>query len=129
MINVGDEAHLSQTPKWNARIGGQYSVDVGVGTLSLRSDLSYRSRIYFFALDRVNPFNREVSSRPDYDLSARISLSDIEVGNAKIDVGLWGANLTNQRNLDFGIDFGGLGFGAGSYKKPRTVGGDVKLSF
>lgn len=129
LINVGDEAHLSQTPKWNARVGGQYSVDVGVGTLSLRSDLSYRSRIYFFALDRVNPFNREVSSRPDYDLSARISLSDIEVGNAKIDVGLWGANLTNQRNLDFGIDFGGLGFGAGSYKKPRTVGGDVKVSF
>ena len=120
---------MSQSPKWNARIGGQYAVDVGLGTLTFRSDLAYRSRVYFFALDRVNPFNREVSSRPDYDLSGRISLSDVKMGGATLDIGLWGANLTNQRNLDFGIDFGGLGFGAGSYKKPRTFGGDVKVNF
>ncbi len=129
LINVGDEAHLSQSPKWNARIGGQFSTETGAGTFTLRSDLSYRSRVYFFALDRVNPFNREVSSRPDYNLRARASLSEIAVGGGMLDVGIYGDNLTNQKNLDFGIDFGGLGFGAGSYKRPRTYGVDAKISF
>ena len=129
LINLGDEAHLAQSPKWNARIGGQYATDVGVGTLTFRSDLSYRSRIYFFPLDVTNPFNRQVSSRPDYNLKARVSLSDIKVGGTTMEVGVWGNNLTNQKNLDFGIDFGGLGYGAGSYKMPRTFGGDVSVHF
>jgi len=129
LINVGSEAHLPQSPKWNAHIGGEYSTDIGVGTLIFRSDLAYRSRVYFFALDRANPFNRNVSSRPDYNLKARVSLADIDVGGGKLEVGLWGDNLTNQKNLDFGIDFGGLGYGAGSYKKPRTYGVDAKVMF
>ena len=129
LVNVGDEAHLPQSPKWNARIGGQYSAETGIGTFTLRSDLAYRSRVYFFALDRVNPFNRNVSSRPDYNLRARASLSEIAVGGGKLEIGIYADNLTNQKNLDFGIDFGGLGFGAGSYKRPRTYGADAKVNF
>ena len=127
--NVGDEARLPQSPKWNARIGGQFSTDTGAGRFTLRSDFAYRSRVYFFPLDRVNPFNRAVSSRPDYNLRARASLSEIQLGGGELEIGVFGDNLTNQKNLDFGIDFGGLGFGAGSYKRPRTWGVDAKVNF
>ena len=129
VINVASEARMSQTAKLNTHVGAQYDHEFGIGTLSLRADYSYRSTVYWFTLDRINPFNRDIRSRPDHNLRARISLSDIAVGGGKLDLGFWGDNLTNDRNIDFGIDFGSLGYGSASFKKKRTFGVDAKLSY
>ena len=56
-------------------------------------------------------------------------LSGIAVGGSKLDFGVWGDNLTNDKNIDFSIDFGDLGFGSSSFKKPRTFGVDAKLTY
>lgn len=77
----------------------------------------------------MNLFNRDIRSRPDHNLRARISLADIAAGGGKLDVGVWGDNLTNQRNIDFGIDFGSLGYGSASFKKKRTFGVDAKFTY
>lgn len=129
VINVAGEARMPQTAKFNAHAGIEYTLPVGIGDLSARLDYSYRSTIWWFALDRINPFNADVRSRPDHNLRARLSLIDVALGSAKAEFGIWGDNLTNQKNIDFGIDFGGLGYGAGSFKRPRTYGVDAKLSF
>ncbi|WP_255326454.1 TonB-dependent receptor [Sphingobium sp. EM0848] len=129
IINVADEARMPQTAKFNAHVGAQYVVPVSIGELTARVDYAYRSTVYFHNLDRVNPFNVETRSRPDHNLRARLALSDITLGSGKLELGVWGDNLTNQKNLDFAIDFGSLGFAAGSYKKPRTFGVDAKISF
>jgi hypothetical protein len=71
----------------------------------------------------------EIVLRSDVDLRARISLADISAGGGKLDIGLWGDNLTNQRNIDFGIDFGSLGYGSASFKKKRTFGVDAKFTY
>lgn len=129
LINVAHEARLSQTPKLNSHVGVQYEYDLGIGTFSLRADYAYHSTIYWFTLDRLNPFNRDIRSRPDHDLRARIALANIAVGGGKLDLGFWGDNLTNQRNIDFGIDFGSLGYGSASFKKSRTFGVDAKVRY
>ncbi|MGW8204725.1 TonB-dependent receptor [Sphingomonas sp. VDB2] len=129
IIDVADEARMPQTAKFNAHVGGQYMVPVGIGELTARVDYAYRSTVYFHNLDRVNPYNVETRSRPDHNLRARLSLGDIAMGSGTLELGVWGDNLTNQKNLDFAIDFGSLGFAAGSFKKPRTFGVDAKVSF
>ncbi|GLV26859.1 TonB-dependent receptor [Sphingobium sp. TomTYG45] len=129
LVNVASEARLSQAAKLNTHIGVQYDYSLPVGKLSLRTDYAYRSTVYWFTIDRLNLFNRDIRSRPDHNLRARISLADISAGAGKLDVGLWGDNLTNQRNIDFGIDFGSLGYGSASFKKKRTFGVDAKFTY
>lgn len=129
VVNVASEARMSQAARFNAHAGAQYDHEVGIGRLSLRADYSYRSTVYWFTLDRLNTFNRDIRSRPDHNLRARIALDDIALGTARLGLGLWGDNLTDQRNIDFGIDFGSLGYGSASFKKSRTVGLDARITY
>ncbi|MET0270110.1 MAG: TonB-dependent receptor [Sphingomonas sp.] len=129
VIDVANEARMEQVARFNSHIGGQYAYDISAGTLTGRVDYSYRGTVYFFPLDRTTPFNPDIRSRPDHNLRARLSLSDIKMGAGTMEIGVWGDNLTNQRNIDFGIDFAGLGFGSASFKKPRTYGLDAKINF
>lgn len=127
--NIASEARMSQAARFNAHVGMQYERDLGFGKLSLRSDYSYRSTVYWFTLDRLSQFNREIRSRPDHNLRARIALDDIALGKSRLAMGLWGDNLTDQRNIDFGIDFGGLGYASASFKKSRTFGVDARITY
>lgn len=129
LINVASEARMSQAAKFNAHVGAQYEHDLNIGTLSARVDYSYRSTVYWFPLDRINAFNRDIRSRPDHNLRARIALDDIPVGNGRLGLGVWGDNLTNQSNIDFGIDFGSLGYASASFKKSRTFGVDARIKY
>lgn len=129
VINVADEARMSQAAKFNAHIGAQYEQSVSFGTLSLRADYSYRSTVYWFTLDRLNPFNQDIRSRPDHNLRARIALDDVAIGRARLGLGVWGDNLTDQRNIDFGIDFGSLGYASASFKKSRSFGVDARITY
>ncbi|SFR91741.1 TonB-dependent receptor [Sphingomonas jatrophae] len=129
VVDVADEAHMNMVAKFQAHAGAQYSADVGMGNLTGRVDYAYRSQIIFYPLDRTSPFNHDIRSRPDHNLKARLSLSDVKVGGSTMEFGIWGDNLTNQTNIDFAIDFGGLGYGAASFKRPRTYGVDAKVSF
>ncbi|MBS0477457.1 MAG: TonB-dependent receptor, partial [Proteobacteria bacterium] len=97
--------------------------------LSLRADYSYRGTVYWFTLERGSQCNGEILSRRDHNLRARIALDDIAIGRAKLGLGVWGDNLTDQRNIDFGIDFGSLGYASASFKKPRTFGVDARITY
>jgi iron complex outermembrane receptor protein len=117
------------SPKWTIHVGGEYSMPVSIGTARVRVDYSYRSTMYFNALDATAPFNEDIRSRPDKNLKARLSLEDVDIGGAKMEFGVWGDNLTNQKNIAYGIDFGSLGFAGGTFKKPISFGGDAKIKF
>lgn len=129
VINVAADARMSQAARFNAHVGLQYEHDLGSGSLSLRADYSYRSTVYWFTLDRLNLFNRDIRSRPDHNLRARIALDDLAVGKARLGISVWGDNLTDQRNIDFGIDFGSLGYASSSFKKSRTFGVDARIVY
>ena len=132
LLDVADEARFSNIAKWNWNAGAQYTFpSLGFGELTAQVNYSWRSKMYFFPLDRVNIFNEEISSPGQGTLSARMTLSEVALGNsgAKMEVSLWGENLADNDKIAYGIDFGGLGFGGAYFAEPRSFGVDVKFNF
>lgn len=129
IIDVSDMGESNYAPKWNLRIGGEYSHELDQGLVRLRVDYSYRSKFKYHPLDITAPFNDLIYTHADHNLKARLSFEGITVGKSTVDIGIWGDNLTNQENIDYSIDFGSLGFAGSTFKKPRTYGIDVKFTF
>lgn len=129
LIDVSSQAKLTYSPEWSLHFAGEYSRQVPIGLLRMRADYSYRSEIYFNTLDITTPFNEELRSRADRNLKARVSLEEIAFQGGKLQVGVWGDNLTDNQNIAYGIDFGALGFAGATFKKPLTAGLDVKFSY
>ncbi|SFS11626.1 TonB-dependent receptor [Sphingomonas jatrophae] len=129
LIDVADEARFHYSASTTANAGAQYETAVGFGQFLARVDWTYRSRIYFHPLDRLNPFNPVLSDGSVGRFDARIAVSDIDVGRARATVALWGKNITNRDYLYSGIDFGSLGFAGAVYAEPRTYGIDVRFDF
>ncbi len=130
-VDVADIAKLTYTPKWTARIGAEYAHSLGDMTARLRVDYSYRSSMWFntLSLASTSPFNTNIKAPANSNLKARFSVEDIQVGGGKLDIGVWADNLTNEKKLVYGIDFGSLGFAGANFEKPRTYGIDAKISF
>ncbi|OCC22455.1 TonB-dependent receptor [Croceicoccus estronivorus] len=129
IVDVADIAKPAYTARWTARIGGEFEQPLGDATARLRVDYSYRTSMYVNALDLTTPFNENIKSPPDNNLRARLSIEDIQLGGSTLEIGVWGDNLTNEKILVYGIDFGSLGFAGATFKKPRTYGVDAKISF
>lgn len=129
VTDVASIAKPIYTPKWTLHLGAEYVYNFEDMAARLRLDYSQRSEIYFNALNNPTVFNEDIKSGTDRNLKARFSLEDFQLGAAKLDFGVWGDNLTNQKNIAFGIDFGGLGFAGAIYKQPVTYGVDVKVRF
>ena len=129
-INVADEGRFGYSASTTANAGLQYETDaLSFGKFTARLDWTYRSRIYFHPLDRLNPFNKVMSDGAVGRFDARIALSNIDVGPTRATVALWGKNITNEDYLYSGIDFGSLGFAGVVFAEPRTYGIDVKFDF
>ncbi len=130
-LDVADQAKPLYTPKWSVHLGAEYSHPIGDALIRLRGDYSYRTKIYFNALDFANttPFNENVISPAQSNVKARLSVEEISLGSGKLDVGLWGDNLLNQKRLTYGIDFGPLGFAGATFNKPMTYGVDARIQF
>ena len=85
--------------------------------------------MYVNALNATTPFNENIKSPSDDNLKARFSVEEIQLGGGQLEIGIWGDNLTNEKTLIYGIDFGSLGFAGATFKKPRSYGIDAKISF
>jgi outer membrane receptor protein involved in Fe transport len=48
---------------------------------------------------------------------------------SKLRVSLWGKNLTDEEYINWGIDFGALGWAGATYGEPRTYGLDVVYTY
>jgi len=130
IIDVADEARFSNVPKWTYSIGAQYDFPAfDFGQLSAQVDYSYRSKMYFMPLDRVNIFNEDVASPGQGTLNGRLTLSEIALGGGEAELSLWTKNLLDNDKIAYGIDFGGLGFGGAYFAEPRSFGVDLKVRY
>ncbi|SNS06218.1 iron complex outermembrane recepter protein [Sphingomonas laterariae] len=128
--DVADEARFHYSPSTTANAGIQYEYGaLSFGKILARLDWTYRSRIYFHPLDRLNPFNEQISDGSVGRFDARLAVSELELGGSRATVALWGKNITNEDYLYSGIDFGSLGFAGIVYAEPRTYGIDLRLDF
>ncbi len=129
--NYADQAYFPYVPNWSVHLGGDYTVPLDFGRLILRGDYSYSSKRHFFALSlpNANPLNEAIRDPGQNLLSARLSLSDVNLGSSKLEASVFGENLLNDQLRTSGIDFGSLGFAGVTYGMPRRWGVEVKLDF
>jgi iron complex outermembrane receptor protein len=100
------------------------------GQVSARVSYAYRSHVYFYPNDAVNPFQRDVDSPATNNVDARLAVTDIALGGkTKAEVALIGENLLNEDQVVYGIDFSALGTGGKFYSEPRRVSVEFKVSF
>lgn len=127
-----DISHLTSipmAPRNTASLGVQYDFEpMRFGALSTRIDVSYRDSV------DMHPYlNQWTSSGSRTLVNGRISLNDIRIGccddKSRLRVSLWGRNLANEEYVNFGIDFGSLGFAGVTMGEPRTYGIDLVYTY
>ena len=130
LVDISNVAKVPMTSRNNASFGVQYDFEpFSFGALSARLDLSYQSKHV------QNPINYQFDSPGSRTLvNARISLNDITLGSccddkSRLRVSLWGKNLTDEEYINFGIDFGAIGWAGAVYGEPRTYGLDVVYTY
>jgi len=129
IVDVAAQAKPVYSPKWTVHVGAEYAMDLETMTVRLRGDLSHRTKFFVNALNNTAPFNDLLASPNSTLVRARLSFEDIKVGSSKLDLGIWGDNLTNQKHLSYGIDFGALGFAGATFDKPLSWGVDARIQF
>ncbi|MBJ7437777.1 MAG: TonB-dependent receptor [Sphingopyxis sp.] len=125
IVASGDRAPLF--PRWLGSLSTQYEFPLGEGEMTLSGDVQYRGSFY----NRFSPLNVNYRETPAQTLlNASISYS---TGN--YEVGLFGTNLGNSRNLalvDSVRDRPGTITAPDAalfYGKPRTIGVRGKVKF
>jgi iron complex outermembrane receptor protein len=129
--DVADTARFPNVAKFNSNLALEYHFEpMSFGQLQARVSYSYRSHVYFYPNDEVNPYQHDVDSEATNTVDARIALTDIALGGrAKAEFAVTGDNLLNEDQVVYGIDFGSLGFGGKFYAEPRRFGVELKVSY
>ena len=130
--DIASTARFPAVAKFNSNVAAEYDFEPGpYGQVQARLSYSYRSHVYFYPNDLVNPFQKQVDSPATNNVDARLALTDIPIGSgrAKGEVSVIGENLLNEDQVVYGIDFGGLGFGGKFYSEPRRVSVEFKLTY
>ena len=127
--NIARNTTVPQAPKNTASLGVQYDFEpFSFGALSARVDIAYKDSFVY------HPYENEWNAPDSRTLvNARLSLNDIRLGccndSNKLRVSLWGKNLTDEEYINWGIDFGALGWSGATYGEPRTYGLDVVYTY
>ena len=90
--------------------------------LTARMDTTYSGKSYFLASSTF------AKSESYWLLNARLTLSELAVGNGSLQIALWGKNLLDEEYRVHGTDFGvfeGFGFAAHVFGPPRSTGFDI----
>jgi iron complex outermembrane receptor protein len=129
--DIANSARFPNVAKFNSNVAAEYAFDLAnVGEIQARLSYSYRSKIFFYPNDAVNPYQQQVASPPTNTIDARLALTDVTLGSrAKAEIAINGENLLNENQVLYGIDFGALGFGGKFYSEPRRVSVEVKVTY
>jgi iron complex outermembrane receptor protein len=133
-VNVAANRAYVRAPKNSFALGLDWLVaQTGWGPLRLQGDYTFTDAFYTY------PFQL-ASSGADYNsaaqvagntrvkstgmLNSRLILSDVKTNSGKVQLSVWGRNLTNTNHIDNFIDFG-PGFGnltQAYFNQPRMLG-------
>jgi iron complex outermembrane receptor protein len=109
-----------KTPRWTAYGSAQYTIDTGVGPLTLLGDWSFRTRVYQDAA------NTAILSQPAYSLfNARVTFAP----NAHWSLSAFLNNIADKRAITDGFTVEALGFYDTSYIRPREWGVSARYKF
>ena len=122
--NIAGRAVMPYAPEHSYTVGLDYQAQTPLGALKASVDYSWRDERYGTAFnDDLDGFFLD-----DYGLvNARVSLSEIPVGDSQLEVAVWGRNLTDEEYKVHSISLGT--YHAAYFGEPETVGLDVTLRF
>jgi iron complex outermembrane receptor protein len=124
------QARFTYSPKVTLNVGAQYQFPaLSFGVLTARLDYSYRSGLEFGASPYGSPYRDMISAPGRGLLDARLTLSELPLGNTEASLSLWGKNITDKKYRTVGIDFGALGFATNAYGEPATFGVDLTVKY
>lgn len=124
VINVASIAKPGYTSPWtgNVALNANFPLGAGETKLTARVAYTYEDGKYSFNNNIGAPFNEQLKGDDRNLIDAQLAVENIELGGAKLDLRLWGKNLTNSHDFVRGVDFGALGYAGGFFADPRTFG-------
>lgn len=114
---------LPRAPEWKLNVGAQYVLDLQSGSLTLRGDYAWQSKIFFTA------YNLPTVAQGDFGiLNGRISYAPDD-GNWQISAFV--ANASDTKALTNAVITGQVygGIVIGNLLPPRTFGAEVSFAF
>ncbi|MBY0563157.1 MAG: TonB-dependent receptor [Hyphomonadaceae bacterium] len=118
------DTHFMKTPEWTASAAASYTFPLSgnMGDLTVRGDWSYRSRVY------NDPQNTPILSQGALSLfNGRIAWTD---ANERIELALFGTNLTDERYIVAGISAAdSFGTVEGNFGRPREWGLSLRYTY
>ena len=127
--NIADVITPGNSPDYTANAGLTYSAPLGTMRLTARGGWSYVSSQVMFANPLTAPFQDSTSAGSRSLFDAQVKLDRIALGGGEMSVMVWGKNLSNEKYVSRGIDFGQLGFGSAIFGEPRTYGVTAEIEF
>lgn len=128
--DIADIAKPQNAPSVTANASIEYAFDVSnLGSLTLRGDWNYRSKMYFFATPVGLQFFDDIVSPGRSLLDAQIRLDNVAIGNGDWSLTAFVKNITNKKHTTRAIDFGALGYAGVWYGDPRTWGLELSVRF
>ncbi|MBV6423921.1 MAG: Pesticin receptor [Steroidobacteraceae bacterium] len=129
--NYADSSRFPYVPKLNGSVDASYEMPIAGGRLIASVNYTYVGKRYFHisSIPGQNPFNNTIASQGQGILNGRLSIADINMGNAAAEVSIWSNNIANKFYRTNGIDYGALGFAGATYSEPRSIGVDLKVTF
>jgi len=113
---------LSRAPDWQVYLAAGYEFAISqIGSLALQANWRYQSETFFLEVNqgnntfRVDDFN---------ELGLRATLTTL---NDRVDISIFGQNITNERYVTQVTQLGS--FPNGAVNEPRKWGGEVKVRF
>ncbi|HVY83681.1 MAG TPA: TonB-dependent receptor [Caulobacterales bacterium] len=132
-VDVSNVARFIYTSDTQYHVGAAYEFPpTNFGTVSMHVDYGFTSGPTFtvFAPTLVPSGTPDPTVGEDREeLSARLTLGDIQVAGGTAEFSIYGQNLTDDRYKTTAVDFGALGFVAGAFNRPRVIGVEGRVSF
>ena len=112
---------LVKAPQWTLSSGLQYRFNIAPGTITLRGDWSYKTKVYH------DVFNDARLAQDAFDLfNAYVSFLTQE---ERWEVAVFGTNLSDERYRVSGNSSVGFGLAESTFSPPREWGATVKYRF
>ncbi len=115
-LNVADNFRLGYAPETTAQLGIRYDFDIGEGSMTIGTNVAYRSEMYTDSpIDVNNPFFLNAESESRTMVNAMLTYRS---GSGKWSVALEGKNLNDERSLV--NTFNVTNFITGGYTRERN---------
>ena len=115
-LNVADNFRLGYAPETTAQLGIRYDFDIGDGSMSIGTNVAYRSEMYTDSpIDVTNPFFLNAESESRTMVNAMLTYRS---GSGKWSIALEGKNLNDERSLV--NTFNVTNFITGGYTRERN---------